>query len=140
MHHPNQLHATFLRAMPLAGQPLPVLREDLEQKSLLTDGMMITMRSPTQRRQSEVEGGGDGDNGNGNGNGDSNHNSNGNGNRNDDSNNNSNGTGMLPQYMSVPLSGPGMAGHGGEESNEMRLSGYVKGETRAQDMKDSGQY
>ncbi|KAK4109799.1 hypothetical protein N656DRAFT_800709 [Canariomyces notabilis] len=154
MHHPNQLHPTFLRAMPLAGQSLPVLREGLEQKSLLTDGMMMTMRSPTQLRQSEVEGGGGGDNGNGNGNGDSNHNSNGNGNRNDDSNNNSNGngnrnddsnnnsngTGMLPQYMSVPLSGPGMAGHGGEESNEMRLSGYVKGETRAQDMKDSGQY
>jgi hypothetical protein len=30
-----------------------------------------------------------------------------------------------------------MAGHGGE-SNELRLSEYVKGETRAQNMKDSG--
>lgn len=30
-----------------------------------------------------------------------------------------------------------MTGHG-DESNEMRLSDYVKGQTRAQNMKDSG--
>lgn len=43
---------------------------------------------------------------------------------------------MLPPYE------PGdsrMAGHDGED-NETRLSEYVKGQTRAQDMKDSGRY
>ncbi|GAB1315932.1 hypothetical protein MFIFM68171_06142 [Madurella fahalii] len=50
--------------------------------------------------------------------------------------------GMRPEAHQLPPYQPGsarMAGHGGE-SNEMRLSEYVKGETRAQDMKDSGRY
>ncbi|KXX73365.1 COPII coat assembly protein sec16 [Madurella mycetomatis] len=50
--------------------------------------------------------------------------------------------GMRPEAPLLPPYQPGsarMAGHDGE-SNEMRLSEYVKGETRAQDMKDSGRY
>ncbi len=44
---------------------------------------------------------------------------------------------MLPPYE--PGRGPTMAGHAGED-NDMRLSEYVKGGTRAQDIKDSGRY
>ncbi|KAK3945600.1 hypothetical protein QBC46DRAFT_94979 [Diplogelasinospora grovesii] len=44
---------------------------------------------------------------------------------------------MLPPYEPGSSS---MPGHGANESNEMRLSEYVKGETRAQHMKDSGRY
>ncbi|KAK0640973.1 hypothetical protein B0T16DRAFT_430931 [Cercophora newfieldiana] len=44
---------------------------------------------------------------------------------------------MLPPYE--PPRGRQMVGHG-EEDNEMRLSEYVKGGTRAQDMKDDGRY
>ncbi|KAH8884653.1 hypothetical protein GQ53DRAFT_386247 [Thozetella sp. PMI_491] len=44
---------------------------------------------------------------------------------------------MLPPYE--PRRGAHMVGHG-SESNDMRLSDYVKGETRAQAMKDSGAY
>lgn len=44
---------------------------------------------------------------------------------------------MLPPYE--PRRGGLMAGHG-TESNDMRLSDYVKGETRAQTMKDRGGY
>lgn len=44
----------------------------------------------------------------------------------------------LPPYPYRPGSAR-MPGHA-DESNEMRLSGYVKGETRAQNMKDSGQF
>lgn len=44
---------------------------------------------------------------------------------------------MLPPYE--PPRGQHMLGHG-EESNDMRLSEYVKGGTRAQDMKDEGRY
>ncbi|KAL2259768.1 hypothetical protein VTK26DRAFT_6441 [Humicola hyalothermophila] len=50
--------------------------------------------------------------------------------------------GMRPSEPSLPSYHPGnnrMVGHAGE-SNEMRLSEYVKGETRAQNMKDSGNY
>jgi len=50
--------------------------------------------------------------------------------------------GMRPSEPMLPPYEPGgsrMSGHG-EESNEMRLSEYVKGGTRAQDMKDSGGY
>jgi hypothetical protein len=43
---------------------------------------------------------------------------------------------MLPPYRP---SSRRMSGHAGE-SNEMRLSEYVKGQTRAQEMKDSGRY
>ncbi|KAI1410386.1 hypothetical protein F5Y13DRAFT_167676 [Hypoxylon sp. FL1857] len=43
----------------------------------------------------------------------------------------------LPPYMPGQSRGQFMEGHG-DESNEMRLSDYVKGETRAQRMKDSG--
>ncbi|KAK3384305.1 hypothetical protein B0T24DRAFT_79646 [Lasiosphaeria ovina] len=43
----------------------------------------------------------------------------------------------LPPYY--PRNGGGMPGHS-SESNEMRLSEYVKGETRAQNLKDSGRY
>ncbi|KAI1208250.1 uncharacterized protein F4807DRAFT_157447 [Annulohypoxylon truncatum] len=48
-------------------------------------------------------------------------------------------TGMqsLPPYSPGQSRGQFMDGHG-NESNEMRLSEYVKGETRAQHMKDSG--
>lgn len=49
--------------------------------------------------------------------------------------------GMRPMPMLPPYS-PGsarMVGHA-DEGNDMRLSGYVKGETRAQNMKDSGRY
>jgi hypothetical protein len=49
--------------------------------------------------------------------------------------------GMRPGDHTLPPYHPGnrrMSGHGGD--NEMRLSGYVKGQTRAQDMKDSGRY
>ncbi|KAI1439639.1 hypothetical protein F5Y02DRAFT_53982 [Annulohypoxylon stygium] len=42
-----------------------------------------------------------------------------------------------PRYMPGQSRGQFMDGHG-DESNEMRLSDYVKGETRAQHMKDSG--
>lgn len=42
---------------------------------------------------------------------------------------------QLPPYS--PGSLRTMTGHGNED-NDMRLSEYVKGETRAQDMKDSG--
>lgn len=51
--------------------------------------------------------------------------------------------GMRPSEPMLPPYHPGnrrMSGHGGEEDNEMRLSGYVKGQTRAQGMKDSGRY
>ncbi|KAK4100562.1 hypothetical protein N658DRAFT_98610 [Parathielavia hyrcaniae] len=50
--------------------------------------------------------------------------------------------GMRPAEPALPPYHPGnrrMSGHAGED-NEMRLSGYVKGQTRAQDMKDSGGY
>ncbi|KAI1473106.1 uncharacterized protein F4812DRAFT_39545 [Daldinia caldariorum] len=43
----------------------------------------------------------------------------------------------LPAYSPSSSGGRFMDGHG-NESNEMRLSDYVKGETRAQNMKDSG--
>ncbi|KAI1371079.1 hypothetical protein F4677DRAFT_322368 [Hypoxylon crocopeplum] len=43
----------------------------------------------------------------------------------------------LPPYSPGHSRGQFMDGHG-DESNEMRLSDYVKGETRAQNMKDSG--
>ncbi|KAI1480925.1 hypothetical protein F4774DRAFT_64782 [Daldinia eschscholtzii] len=43
----------------------------------------------------------------------------------------------LPAYSSSQTRGQFMDGHG-NESNDMRLSDYVKGETRAQNMKDSG--
>ncbi|KAI5856715.1 hypothetical protein GGS23DRAFT_588843 [Durotheca rogersii] len=43
----------------------------------------------------------------------------------------------LPPYSPGQSQGRLMVGHG-DESNEIRLSGYVKGETRAQEMKDSG--
>lgn len=43
----------------------------------------------------------------------------------------------LPPYSPGSSRGQFMEGHG-NESNEMRLSEYVKGETRAQNMKDSG--
>ncbi|KAI0173545.1 hypothetical protein GGR52DRAFT_390951 [Hypoxylon sp. FL1284] len=43
----------------------------------------------------------------------------------------------LPPYSPGSSRGQFMQGHG-DESNEMRLSEYVKGETRAQNMKDSG--
>lgn len=49
--------------------------------------------------------------------------------------------GMRPSDPSLPPYQPGnrrMSGHSGD--NEMRLSGYVKGQTRAQNMKDSGNY
>lgn len=49
--------------------------------------------------------------------------------------------GMRPEPTLPPYE-PGssqMPGHGGE-SNDMRLSEYVKGQDRAQDMKDSGRY
>ena len=51
--------------------------------------------------------------------------------------------GMRPSEPMLPPYHPGnrrMSGHGDEEDNEMRLSGYVKGQTRAQEMKDSGRY
>jgi hypothetical protein len=44
----------------------------------------------------------------------------------------------LPPYQ-PPADGRRMSGHA-NESNEMRLSEYVKGQTRAQEMKDSGRY
>ncbi|KAI1099422.1 hypothetical protein F4804DRAFT_84306 [Jackrogersella minutella] len=47
------------------------------------------------------------------------------------------GTGSLPPYSPGQSRGQFMDGHG-DESNEMRLSEYVKGETRAQRMKDAG--
>jgi hypothetical protein len=50
--------------------------------------------------------------------------------------------GMRPSEPTLPPYHPGnrrMSGHAGED-NEMRLSGYVKGQTRAQEMKDSGRY
>ncbi|KAI1631445.1 hypothetical protein F4809DRAFT_166226 [Biscogniauxia mediterranea] len=43
----------------------------------------------------------------------------------------------LPPYSPGPSRGLFMMGHG-DESNDMRLSDYVKGETRAQNMKDGG--
>ncbi|KAK4249546.1 hypothetical protein C7999DRAFT_39375 [Corynascus novoguineensis] len=49
--------------------------------------------------------------------------------------------GMRPGDQALPPYEPGnrrMSGHGGD--NELRLSGYVKGQTRAQNMKDSGGY
>lgn len=51
--------------------------------------------------------------------------------------------GMRPSEPMLPPYQPGnrrMSGHGADEDNEMRLSGYVKGQTRAQEMKDSGRY
>ncbi|KAG7286621.1 hypothetical protein NEMBOFW57_008932 [Staphylotrichum longicolle] len=51
--------------------------------------------------------------------------------------------GMRPSEPMLPPYHPGhrrMSGHAEGEDNEMRLSGYVKGQTRAQDMKDSGRY
>ncbi|KAK3381591.1 hypothetical protein B0H63DRAFT_476133 [Podospora didyma] len=45
---------------------------------------------------------------------------------------------MLPPYY--PRGGNEMSGHSSNESNDMRLSDYIKGGTRAQDMKDSGRY
>ncbi|KAK4242756.1 hypothetical protein C8A03DRAFT_39921 [Achaetomium macrosporum] len=50
--------------------------------------------------------------------------------------------GMRPSEPTLPPYHPGsrrMSGHAGE-SNEMRLSQYVKGQTRAQEMKDSGRF
>ncbi|KAI2633069.1 hypothetical protein GGS26DRAFT_66131 [Hypomontagnella submonticulosa] len=47
------------------------------------------------------------------------------------------GMSSLPPYSPGQSRGQFMDGHG-DESNEMRLSEYVKGETRAQNMKDSG--
>lgn len=51
--------------------------------------------------------------------------------------------GPLVENHQLPPYSPGnqrtMSGHG-DESNEIRLSEYVKGETRAQDMKDGGSY
>ncbi|KAI0376480.1 hypothetical protein F5Y04DRAFT_266359 [Hypomontagnella monticulosa] len=47
------------------------------------------------------------------------------------------GMSSLPPYTPGQSRGQFMDGHG-DESNEMRLSEYVKGETRAQNMKDSG--
>ncbi|OTA95602.1 hypothetical protein M434DRAFT_196366 [Hypoxylon sp. CO27-5] len=47
------------------------------------------------------------------------------------------GMSSLPPYTPGQSRGQFMDGHG-DESNEMRLSDYVKGETRAQRMKDSG--
>ncbi|KAI1141769.1 hypothetical protein F5Y05DRAFT_272575 [Hypoxylon sp. FL0543] len=47
------------------------------------------------------------------------------------------GMSSLPPYAPGQSRGQFMDGHG-DESNEMRLSDYVKGETRAQRMKDSG--
>ncbi|OTA98256.1 hypothetical protein M426DRAFT_326142 [Hypoxylon sp. CI-4A] len=44
---------------------------------------------------------------------------------------------LLPPYSPSQSRGQFMDGHG-DESNEMRLSEYVKGQTRAQDIKDSG--
>lgn len=44
---------------------------------------------------------------------------------------------QLPAYS--PGNQRTMSGHG-DESNNIRLSDYVKGETRAQDMKDGGSY
>lgn len=44
---------------------------------------------------------------------------------------------QLPPYS--PGNQRTMSGHG-DESNDIRLSDYVKGETRAQDMKDGGSY
>ncbi|KAI0019155.1 hypothetical protein F4780DRAFT_459958 [Xylariomycetidae sp. FL0641] len=44
----------------------------------------------------------------------------------------------LPPYTPGPSQSQYMVGHG-NESNEMRLSDYVKGQTRAQTMKDSGE-
>ncbi|KAH6617875.1 hypothetical protein B0J18DRAFT_468216 [Chaetomium sp. MPI-SDFR-AT-0129] len=49
--------------------------------------------------------------------------------------------GMQPGDHTLPPYHPGnrrMSGHGGD--NDTRLSGYVKGQTRAQNMKDSGGY
>lgn len=43
----------------------------------------------------------------------------------------------LPPYSPGSSRGQFMEGHG-DESNEMRVSDYVKGESRAQNMKDSG--
>jgi hypothetical protein len=43
----------------------------------------------------------------------------------------------LPPYTPGPSRGRFMDGHG-DESNETRLSDYVKGRSRAQDMKDAG--
>ena len=47
------------------------------------------------------------------------------------------------QHNQLPPYSPGnhgrMSGHG-DESNDIRLSEYVKGATRAQDMKDEGGY
>ncbi|KAI1341218.1 hypothetical protein F5Y15DRAFT_27818 [Xylariaceae sp. FL0016] len=48
-----------------------------------------------------------------------------------------NGFPSLPPYSPGPSRGFFMEGHG-DESNEMRLSDYVKGGTRAQTMKDDG--
>lgn len=49
--------------------------------------------------------------------------------------------GQVVDHSQLPPYSPGnqrtMAGHG-DEGNDIRLSEYVKGETRAQDMKDSG--
>lgn len=47
------------------------------------------------------------------------------------------GMAVPPPYS--PGRRPGMTGHG-SESNDMRLSEYVKGGTRAQDMKDSSRF
>lgn len=44
---------------------------------------------------------------------------------------------QLPPYS--PGRQRTMDGHG-DESNELRLSDYIKGESRAQDMKDGGSY
>jgi hypothetical protein len=52
-------------------------------------------------------------------------------------NNNNNSQNQLPPYS--PGNHRRMNGHG-DESNEIRLSEYVKGATRAQEMKDGGGY
>lgn len=44
----------------------------------------------------------------------------------------------LPPYTPRPSAHRYMMEGHGNESNEMRLSEYVKGQTRAQDMKDAG--
>ncbi|ROW03217.1 hypothetical protein VSDG_01214 [Cytospora chrysosperma] len=62
---------------------------------------------------------------------------NNNNNNNNNNSNNNNGHNQLPPYS--PGNHRRMNGHA-DESNDIRLSEYVKGATRAQDMKDGGGY